>query len=83
MQDGGSVLTGRESFSQFEPFATKIFTRRPSAARLREMNMPAYTVRRATVDDLGGLKLLWERACVGLAVLSIIFLVGEWLPSFL
>ena len=62
MQDGGSVLTGRESFSQFEPFATKIFTRRPSAARLREMNMPAYTVRRATVDDLGGLKLLWERA---------------------
>jgi len=26
------------------------------------MNNPAYTVRRATVDDLGGLKLLWERA---------------------
>ena len=26
------------------------------------MNFPAYTMRRATVDDLGGLKLLWERA---------------------
>ena len=26
------------------------------------MNLPAYTARRATVDDLGGLKLLWERA---------------------
>ena len=26
------------------------------------MNSPAYTVRRATVDDLGGLKMLWERA---------------------
>ena len=26
------------------------------------MNSPAYTVRRATVDDLGGLKILWERA---------------------
>jgi hypothetical protein len=29
------------------------------------------------------LQLLWERACVGLAVLSIIFLIGEWLPSLL
>jgi N-acetylglutamate synthase-like GNAT family acetyltransferase len=26
------------------------------------MNSPSYTARRATVDDLGGLKILWERA---------------------
>ena len=26
------------------------------------MNAPKYAVRRATVDDLGGLKQLWQRA---------------------
>ena len=26
------------------------------------MNSPEYTARRATVDDLSGLKILWERA---------------------
>lgn len=53
---------GRESVPQCRPNATKIFTRRPEVARLRAMNPPVYTVRRATLDDLGGLKLLWERA---------------------
>jgi len=33
------------------------------------MNPPEFSVRRATVEDLGGLKLLWERA--GLQVLDL------------
>src|SRR5438046_7014520 len=58
----GSVVSRRESFSQSRPFATKIFTRRPPALTLGEMNASELTVRRATVDDLNGLKQLWERA---------------------
>src|SRR5207302_5432031 len=58
----GSVVSRRESFSQSRPFATKIFTRRLPALTLRWMNASEPTVRRATVDDLNGLKQLWERA---------------------
>src|SRR5256886_8983337 len=57
-----SAVSRRESFSQSRPFATKIFTRRPPSLTLRGMNASELTVRRATVDDLDGLKQLWERA---------------------
>src|SRR5205823_12351813 len=57
----GPPFKARE-FSQSRYFATKIFTRSPRAATLRPMNSPEYTARRATVDDLSGLKILWERA---------------------
>jgi N-acetylglutamate synthase-like GNAT family acetyltransferase len=61
-RDRSGVVSRRVSFSQRRIFATKIFTRQQPAATVRPMNTPSYTVRRATVDDLGGLKILWERA---------------------
>ena len=43
-------------------FATKFFTPAGLPGRVPAMNPPEFMVRRATVDDLGGLKILWERA---------------------
>jgi N-acetylglutamate synthase-like GNAT family acetyltransferase len=53
---------GRETFAERERFATKIFTRPRPLPTLRPMSSPNYSVRRATVDDLRGLKELWARA---------------------
>src|SRR5213082_2724152 len=60
--DGTAEDSRRASSSQGRAFAIKIFTRRPLRNTLPGMDSPSYSARRATVDDLGGLKILWERA---------------------
>src|SRR5439155_22788122 len=54
-------FTAREFCSKASVCHQKLYprhARRYTAA----MNAPKYAVRRATVDDLGGLKQLWQRA---------------------
>jgi N-acetylglutamate synthase-like GNAT family acetyltransferase len=44
------------------PLAVQDFTRLAPPRIVRPMTPPEFIVRRATVEDLGGLKQLWERA---------------------